>query len=67
MCDAMLDELASCRQQWAFELEVINILGRPELEARYGTQIPVLCTVGDEEICHYFLDETALAQYFSPS
>ena len=67
LCDAMLDELATSRQQWAFELEVVDILGRPELEARYGTQVPVLCTAGDEELCHYFLDETVLAQYFSPS
>ena len=67
LCDAMLAELAPAQQHWAFELEVIDILGRPELEDRYGTQIPVLCTAGDEEICHYFLDETALAQYFSPS
>lgn len=67
LCDAMLDELASIRQRRDFELEVIDILGRPALEARYGTRIPVLSTAVDEEICHYFLDETALAQYFSPS
>lgn len=67
LCDAMLDELASVRQRRDIEFEVIDILGRPGLEARYGSRIPVLCTVGDEEICHYFLDETALAQYFSPS
>ena len=65
LCDAMLDELTTSRQQWAFELEVVDILGRPELETRYGSQIPVLCTAGDEEICHYFLDDRALAQYFS--
>jgi len=61
----MLEELRTSRQQQAFELEVIDILGRPELESRYGSRIPVLCTRGDEEICHYFLDDTALAQYFS--
>jgi hypothetical protein len=61
----MLEELASSRLQGEFELEVVDILGRPELEPRYGGLIPVLCTDGDEEICHYFLDESALAQYFS--
>jgi hypothetical protein len=65
LCDAMLDELEASRQQWPFKLEVVDILGYPELEARYGSRIPVLCTSGDEEICHYFLDDTALAEYFS--
>ena len=65
LCDAMSAELETSPQQGKFELEVIDILGRPELEPRYGTRIPVLCTAGDEEICHYFLDETILAEYFS--
>ena len=65
LCDAMLAELETSPQQGKFELEVIDILGRPALESRYGSRIPVLCSVGDEEICHYFLDETALAEYFS--
>ncbi len=65
LCDAMLAELDTSPQQGKFELEVVDILGRPELETRYGSRIPVLCTAGEEEICHYFLDETALAEYFS--
>ena len=65
LCDAMLHELEASRQQWTFELEVVDILGHPELETRYGSHIPVLCTTGDKEICHYFLDDTALAEYFS--
>ncbi len=65
LCDAMLAELETSPQQGKFELEVVDILGRPELETRYGTRIPVLCTTGDEEICHFFLDESALVEYFS--
>ena len=65
LCDAMLAELDTSPQQGKFELEVVDILGRPELETRYGSRIPVLCTAGDEEICHYFLDETILTEYFS--
>ena len=65
LCDAMLEELDSSRQQREYELEVVDILARPELESRYGSRIPVLCAEGDVEICHYFLDDTALAQYFS--
>ena len=65
LCDAMLAELDSSPQQGKFGLEVVDILGRPELEDRYGSLIPVLCTDEDEELCHYFLDENALAEYFS--
>ncbi len=65
LCDAMLAELDSSGQEGKFELEVVDILGRPELESRYGRRIPVLCGTRDQEICHYFLDETALAEYFS--
>lgn len=65
LCDAMLAELDTSRQQGKFELTVIDILGQPELESRYGSLIPVLCAEGDEEICHYFLDETVLEEYFS--
>ena len=65
LCDAMLEELDSSRQQGEYELEVVDILARPELESRYGSRIPVLCAEGDVEICHYFLDDTALDQYFS--
>ena len=65
LCDAMLAELEANRQQGKFELEVVDILGRSELESRYGSLIPVLCTAEDEEICHYYLDESALAEYFS--
>ena len=65
LCDAMLEELDLRRQQGQFELEVVDILGRAELESRYGERIPVLCAAGDEEICHYFLDDAALAECFS--
>ena len=30
-----------------------------ELIRRYDTRVPVLC-YGENEICHYFFDETAL-------
>ena len=64
LCDAMLEELDTSRHQGKFELTVVDILGQPELESCYGSLIPVLCAEGDEEICHYFLDETVLAEYF---
>jgi len=42
----------------------VDIDSDPELVARYGHKVPVLVG-GDEEICHYFLDEPQLAEYLS--
>ena len=44
--------------------DVIYIDGDNELEAQYGTLVPVL-KAGEREICHYFLDVKALQQYIS--
>lgn len=47
------------RSPRAFEVEVIDIDGFPELEQRWGDKVPVLLA-GDREICHYFFDSAAL-------
>ena len=65
LCDAMLAELETSHLRGKFALEVVDILGRPELESRYGSRIPVLCSAENREICHYSLDESSLAEYFS--
>ena len=41
------------------EIDVIDIDRHPSLEATWGDKVPVLLA-GDQEICHYFLDEAAL-------
>jgi thioredoxin reductase (NADPH) len=51
--------LAALADPLGFELELVDIEGRPELEARFGERVPVLHCEG-EEVCHYFLDEAAL-------
>ena len=63
LCEQMLQELQRLRTVWDFRLEVVDILGSEALEAEYGSRIPVL-TGERGEICYYFLDETALRQYF---
>ena len=63
LCDEMQHGLAALQSRWGFELRVIDILNQPHLEARYGTRIPVLCAPG-QELCYYFLDESAVQQYF---
>lgn len=63
LCDDMLRALQALRPQQDFELNVIDISGDAQLEARYGTRVPVLLG-GEEELCYYFLDEDALRAYF---
>lgn len=62
LCDDMLQALTEWRKHGDFELEVIDIIGQPDLESIYGTKIPVLAVDG-QEICHYYLDPIALGQY----
>lgn len=63
LCEDMLQELSLRRAALGFSLQTVDIAGRPELEALYGTKVPVLIRAG-QEVCHYFLDETALRRCF---
>jgi hypothetical protein len=47
------------RRGRAFELQEIDISGNPELEGRYGTEIPVLELDG-RKIAKYRVDEASL-------
>lgn len=53
---------------WAsrFDLVVedVDIGGKPELEARYGWDIPVLLA-GETEICRHFFDPKALQDWLT--
>jgi hypothetical protein len=56
LCDRMLEELAELLgPQAAAAVQVVDIEGRPELERRYGTRIPVLLA-DDEFVCAWRLD-----------
>jgi len=59
LCDDMRDALREFRHELAFELRMVDIDGTPELASRYGTLVPVL-SLGNRDICHYFLDLPAL-------
>lgn len=64
LCAEMHRELLAFGQRRAFGIDVVDIDADAALVARYGHKVPVL--VGEnEEICHYFLDEQALAEYLS--
>ena len=64
LCDDMITALENFRGRFSlpFELEVVDIDQHPVLEEKWGDKVPVL--MDDEaEICHYFLDEVALAEH----
>ncbi len=61
LCHDLLAALAPHQARLDFSVREVDIDLDPVLEARYGALIPVLAGPDDAEICHYFLDEAALA------
>ncbi|MDH5483888.1 MAG: glutaredoxin family protein [Gammaproteobacteria bacterium] len=61
LCEDLLEQLRLLQQQHHFEIELVNIDADPELVRQYGTLVPVV-TLGEQQICHYFLDQAALLQ-----
>ena len=60
LCDAMRKALVAYSDthdplQW----REIDIDRDPDLVRLYDSRVPVLC-LGEQEICHYFFDESAL-------
>ena len=40
----------------------VDVDADPALEVRYGELVPVLMAADGSEVCHYFLDASALAR-----
>ena len=59
LCDDARAALARVRADLPFELEEVDIGGRPELETEFGTRVPVV-SIGGEPICELRVDERAL-------
>ncbi len=66
LCAEMHRELLEQGTRRGFAVELVDIDCDAGLVARFGHKVPVLVG-GDEEICHYFLDEPMLAEYLSRS
>jgi thiol-disulfide isomerase/thioredoxin len=60
LCEDMLRALESLREELHFTFQMVDVDVDPELETRYGERVPVLVGPDEREICHYFLDLTAL-------
>ncbi len=59
LCQDMLTLLHERQAEMVFQLEIVDIDTEPGLVERYGEKVPVLM-LGEQAICHYFLDEAAL-------
>jgi len=64
LCDDLLLQLQQLQSEYSFDFHSINVDSCSQLVAQYGARIPVL-THGDEELCHYFLDQAAVVQLVS--
>jgi thiol-disulfide isomerase/thioredoxin len=59
LCEKMQQQLAELQQQHHFSLNIVDIDSDHDLRLRYGGRIPVLA-LGEQEICHYFLNKDAI-------
>jgi hypothetical protein len=59
LCDEMQAGLADLLRERGLSFRVIDVDSDPALGECYGHLLPVL-TLGDEMICHYFLDPQAV-------
>ncbi|WP_298625951.1 glutaredoxin family protein [uncultured Zoogloea sp.] len=64
LCHDLLAALAPLQDELGFSVRVVDLdTDAPELEEVWGEKVPVLLD-GDVELCHYFLDETAVRAHF---
>ena len=61
LCEEMKAVVERVREQHAFELREVDISGNPDLERRYGQEIPVL-EVDGKKVAKYRLDELTLVR-----
>ncbi len=60
LCEVMLQTLRGLQPRLGFALQLVDVDSDPGLVRRYDEWVPVLCC-GEQEICHYQLDEQALS------
>jgi len=63
LCEEMKQQLDVLQQQYEFSLNLVDIDADSYLKLRYGERVPVLA-IGEQEICHYYLDSGSLLEYF---
>ena len=61
LCEDLLVQLIQLQQVNDFKITEVDVDSSPKLIEQYGSQVPVV-TCGDEQLCHYFLDQAAVMQ-----
>lgn len=61
LCEDMEQMVSELAVELDFVTEIIPVDNNLELERGYGHRVPVLM-MGDDVICEYFLDKTALTE-----
>jgi hypothetical protein len=64
LCDDMIAALRTLQGHFAFELKVVDVDSDAALESALGEKVPVLMH-GDQELCHYFLNEPVVTAFLS--
>jgi glutaredoxin len=59
LCERALEVVRGVQDELGFELELVDIGGEPELEARYREHLPVV-EIDGERAFTYFVDAEAL-------
>ena len=59
LCERALEVVEAAREELGFELEVVDIGGDPELEARYRERLPVI-EIDGEPAFTFFVTSAAL-------
>ncbi len=68
LCDDMLEALQRLSDTFSFTIKVVDVDLDERLVAQYDELVPVLVGVRDGmpvEICHYFLDDARLKEFFA--
>ncbi|HEY5719529.1 MAG TPA: glutaredoxin family protein [Gammaproteobacteria bacterium] len=65
LCEAMYAAVLPLAAQHGCTVEWVDVADDPALEARFGTEIPVLLA-GERVLCRHALDLEALTRYFGP-
>ncbi len=64
LCEDLLQQLFELQRSYSFHIKEIDVDSSPQLIEQYGSLVPVVTRDG-KQICHYFLDQTAILQVLS--
>ncbi len=64
LCETMLQALRGLQSRLDFDISLVDIDRDPGLRQRYDEWVPVL-QGGEQEICHYHLDSSALESFLA--